>query len=144
MPDVNEAMDTFTNNLFDSYEISPNMFIDNHKRNIKKKATNILSKLKQYKFKIYPTYEYDMKNLSKLAEKDITNDDLELYSTIDTKIKVENCSTIYEYFIKHILGSNPDRVRELIHNYKQHFVDEFTPEYLPGDFFSNFKSELLT
>jgi len=119
----------FKDQLAEEYNISNKNYIDAHKVEIKllsrKYINNKRNGIDCSKYR---------QNLQKLLDKhDITEEEIEAYSNIETSIIYKNTKSLQEYIVKNVCAEN--KLSELIRKFKDNFVESMKPIDLPEDFY---------
>lgn len=130
--DANYIYHEYMKELLDAYKIHDDDFIDKEKQKIKKLAIVLLKK-KINKDSI--EMRERLNELSNLAGYTVTENDIIKLSNIDITRKINDCSSAAEYIIKHSLESDSELIGKFVLDWKNLFIEDMNPKFLPEDYF---------
>jgi hypothetical protein len=131
---ANHITDIFKKIIFNMLNVSPKNFTDPVKINIRKFAMKI-NKNKSHG-KPYDTELQMLKTLLGRENDTFTDQELQEYHVLSSDTSYKGFSTIGEYVTNAFKESN--KIDYFSTKWRDNFVQNLEPKYLPGDFFTNY------
>jgi hypothetical protein len=131
---ANNVTDIFKKIIFDMLEVSPRNFTDISKVNIRKFAMKIDKNKHHGK-----PYDVELKELKVLVGREndtLTDQEIKDYRNISSDTSYKGFSTIGEYVTN--VFKNNNKIDYFSTKWRDNFVQNMEPKYLPGDFFTNY------
>lgn len=131
---ANNITDMFKKQIFDMLNVSPKNFTDPIKVNIRKLAMKVDKNKNHGK-----AYEADLHTLTKLLKREndpLTDDEIREYRCMSSETNYKGFNTIGEYVTN--IFKNNNKIDYFSTKWRDNFVENLEPKYLPGDFFNNY------
>jgi hypothetical protein len=132
MGNANYYADQYATEIFETYEVNKNTFIDSKKETIRSISQRIARKRKSD----YPEKASDdIEKLTELLGHVPTDEELVELSESCIKKYCNGYDNPYEYIVKYCLNNDIEKLKEFIGNWKDVFVETMEPEFIPSDFY---------